>query len=69
MDRKKANASLQLDVDTMILEFLIYTATKSLLEECRQRQAASQDHTKADNRLRLVDGEQIVFGLLRKGIS
>lgn len=55
MDLKCVDPDLQLDVDVMILDFLIYSAIDALLVEVN-RSDANQGVLKADDALHRVNG-------------
>lgn len=55
MDRKTANPELQLEVDVIILEYLVFTATAAILSERRSQLAGNEDDHSADQAIIAAD--------------
>ncbi len=67
-DTKRCDPSLQIDVDLMILEFLLYSATRALLDH---NEADHKGHLRSveipsslTNELHMVDGTLLFFHAL-----
>lgn len=64
MEGRCANPAMQLNIDEIILEYLVFTATEEIISDYGRRAKASgnaNDQSKADMLLQLVDGEQLEF--------
>lgn len=58
MAEKCADTELQLEIDIMVLDYLVFTAIKFILEDYeRRRQDLDKPKSKSDMLLRLVDCE------------
>lgn len=61
MERRCGDPALQLDIDELILDYLIYSATKEIINDYGRRGELLKDvntGSKADTLLQLVDSEQ-----------
>ncbi len=71
MERKSADPALHLEIDELILDYLVFTATKEIINDYERRGELFDElkrMSKADMLLQLVDGKQADFKNYIRGL-
>lgn len=67
MERKCADPAMQLEIDELILDYLVFIATREIIDDYERRGKLFEKHrgtSKADKLLQLVDGKQADSGTM-----